>query len=37
MKNMAEAVEAEIESEQVKAFLLPYFERTATFMMNRTE
>ena len=37
MKNMGQAVESEIENEQVKAFLLPYFERTATFMMNRTE
>ena len=34
MNNMSRAVEAEIESEPVKVYLLEYFERTANFMMN---
>ncbi len=34
---MSVAVEAEIENETAKKFLLDYFERTATFLMNRSE
>ena len=34
---MRQAVEAEIENATAKKFLLDYFERTATFLMNRSE
>ena len=34
---MSLAVEAEIENETAKKFLLDYFERTATFLMNKSE
>ena len=34
MNNMRAAVEEEIQDDEVKAYLLEYFERTATFMMN---
>ena len=33
--HMSAAVEAEIKDETAKRFLLEYFERTATFLMNR--
>lgn len=32
--HMKNALESEIENPQAREFLLPYFERTATFMMN---
>ncbi len=35
--HMSLAVEAEIENPTAKKFLLDYFERTATFLMNRSE
>ncbi|BCM91902.1 group 2 truncated hemoglobin GlbO [Abditibacteriota bacterium] len=35
--HMSLAVEAEIENETAKKFLLDYFDRTATFLMNRSE
>lgn len=35
--HMSAAVEAEIEDERAKKFLLDYFDRTATFLMNRSE
>ena len=34
MKHMTKSVEDEIQDAQVKAYLLDYFARTATFMMN---
>ena len=34
MKHMTQAVEDEIEDAEIKAYLLDYFGRTATFMMN---
>lgn len=37
VKHMRAAVEAEISHPGVKQFLLDYFEKTATFMMNRKE
>ncbi len=35
--HMTRALEAEIEDATAKKFLLDYFERTATFLMNRSE
>ena len=35
--NMRNAVEAHVENAEVKAFLLDYFERTATFLINKRE
>lgn len=37
MKHMTKAVEDEIENAEVKAYLMEYFERTATFLINRKE
>ncbi len=35
--NMRNAVEAHVENEEVKAYLLDYFETTATFLINTKE
>ena len=37
MNNMRAAVEAEIQNAEAKAYLLDYFERTATFLINQNE
>ncbi len=37
VNNMRRAVEAHVENEEVKAYLLDYFERTATFLINVKE
>jgi hemoglobin len=34
--HMSRAVESEIENPQIRTYLNDYFERTATFMMNRS-
>jgi len=35
--HMGRAVDSEIENEAVRAYLHQYFERTATFLINRPE
>ena len=37
VSHMSQAVEAEIENPEAKRRLLDYFEKTATFLMNRSE